>query len=38
MRAQSVVKCGKYEKDLIYAYMKENGLQGLDDYLLTVLK
>lgn len=37
-RGRSTVKCGKYEKGLIYEYMKEYGLEGLDEYLQQILK
>lgn len=37
-RARSVVKCGKYEKELVHSYILKNGLDGLEEYLTTVLK
>lgn len=36
-RAQSVVKCGKYEKELIHKFILKNGLEGLEEYLEEVL-
>ena len=36
-RARSTVKCGKAEKELIYQYMKEKGLKGLEQFLKKIL-